>query len=149
MFTYVFLRVLHVAAIAVWFGLVLGFPGLLKRGQRSGPDAFRLAAEETARRLKLALIFGGVSLATGLIMIFHMGGFGVIHRNIHSGLGIVVVSLAVLFFATRPAVNKLVRLSGDSSADLDSARPSIVRVAISSGVFQLLWLVTLVLMYWR
>lgn len=146
--TYVIYRVLHIAMVATWFGLVLGLPGSLKRANRRSPEAIQHASREALRRITLSLGFGVLSLVTGLVVIFHLGGFGVVHRNIHTGLGLVVISLIVVAAVTRPAALKLARLTGEA-VEMDRARPLIVRIAVSSGVFQLLWLVTLVLMYLR
>ena len=145
MSTYQILLVLHIACIAVWFGGSISLPGRLRRGLAAGDAEFKLVAAEIARGFRLSLMFGILTLVTGLILVSDRGGFAHVSKAIHMGLGLTMLMLLLEFFINRPASNRIsqIMINGE---DRTLIKPLKTRLAISSGIGQLLWLIVLGLM---
>jgi hypothetical protein len=150
-FTYIALRVLHIAFAATWFGLPIGSTGATKRALGRDVAAVRAALLEANRRENASLVFGVLTLVTGVVLVFDLGGFGAIPASYHLALTLILVMLALSLVLLRPTGAKLQALANDPSFRLpdETARSLVKRLTIGSGVMQLLWLVILVLMYYR
>jgi len=134
------LILVHIAAAATAFGVLLSPSGALKRARAAGSVALTAAAGEVARAAVIAAISDVVAFATGLGLIFTRGGFAAHGPPYHAAMGLVLVMAALAFFFVRGQAQRLAA-GGDAAG--------IKKIAMGSGILQLLWLTTLVLMFAR
>jgi len=151
MWLYVLLRVFHITVAALWFGAPLGMVGLLRGGLASGPEAFKMSCALVGKKGKIAGIAGILTLLSGIAIIFQMGGFGSVPVPIHIAMGLVLVMLGLAFGVLKPLGGKISAYAG---SDLDDAARADIdgmlkKMAMLTGITHTLWLVILVLMYWR
>jgi hypothetical protein len=148
-FEYIALRVLHISFTAGWFGMLLVMAGGLSEALKSDVVVLRASAAQAHKRVALSLVFGALTLLTGLVLIFRMGGFKAISPNFHMALGLVVLMLLFSLVFVWPAGKRLKALAFDPQLSLPSEAGTKLkkRLAIGSGILQLLWVVVLVLMY--
>jgi len=139
------LLILHVAVAAMAFGVSLAPSASLKRAKALGWDAFRAAAADFKRRDGMAAIAGFLVLVTGLGLIFTYGGFKGLPPEYHAALGIVLIMNLLGAFFTRPTAIKLIDAA--ERQDEGGVVSGIKRAAMGAGIMQLLWTVTLVLMF--
>lgn len=145
----IFVLVLHVSAAAILFGGSLGTVRSLKAGLELSRDAFKLTTSEAARRGRIMGMSSLLTFATGLVLIFMMGGFARVPVNFHMALGIFLGAIALSSILLRPTVTKLADLAQAETTDKDAARKLIARLAMGTGLVHLLWIVTLALMFTR
>lgn len=143
------LLVLHISAAAILIGASAGLVRNLKRTLEAGKAAFVIATEDAARRAKLMGICSLLTVATGVILIFMIGGFGGAPLNFHIALTIMLGAIIFSAAFMRPATVKLVKLAQTEPLDTSTARSSIKKLAMGQGILHLLWVVTLVLMFTR
>jgi high-affinity Fe2+/Pb2+ permease len=145
----IILLVLHVAAAAVLVGASAGLIRNLKRNLELGGQSFVLATEDLKKRSGLMGMCSLTTLATGLCLIFMMGGFAVAPKNFHIALLLLLVAL--IFSATfmRPRGVKLGALAKKEPLDKEGAMALIKKLAMGQGILHLLWLCTLTLMFVR
>jgi len=140
------LLIIHVAVAAIAFGVSLAPSGTLKRARALGWDAFKAAATDFKRRDGMAAIAGFLILITGLgLILMTPGGFRGITPEYHAALGIVLIMNVIEGFVTRPTASKLVAAA--EARDDAGVTAGIKRAAMGAGILQLLWTVTLVLMF--
>lgn len=139
------LVVLHIGSAATAFGLGLPTPGALRRATGRGKDVMVAAAAEVNRAGRLAGIFGLATLATGLALVFYKGGFKAVSPGIHGAILLVLTMVVLGHFVQKPAGVALTAAAeaGDGAA-WDKGRK---RWAMVEGILQLLWVITLALMY--
>lgn len=144
---YVLLVVLHISFAAVAFGAPLGSPGSVRRARAISRDALLHAANEAMRRGQMAGISGIGILLTGLGLIFYRGGFAIVPHNFHAalGIGLFLVVFGVAF--QRPTGARLIEAAtkGDDAGITKGQK----LLGMGAGITQLMWLVTLVLMFVR
>jgi hypothetical protein len=137
------LRLLHVAAAALWMGSALYWPGALRRALAAGPPhaAPALALARTALGLDLGA--GVATMLTGLVYASPVGG-GRLRAGILVGLALALVRLGLLLGLARPAVRRVSEADAakDAVAALAAARP----IPAYAGSAHLLWLLALVFM---
>ena len=141
---YQILLVLHIAFTAIWFGSSISTPGRIRRGLQSGDAEAKWMVSETARALRLSFIFGILTFVSGLVLVFQVGGFKHVGKNIHMSMGMVLVMIAldmVLQTIWKGAQQKFSE-TGDHSI-LQGVKGKMV---MFGGMQQLLWLVVLGLM---
>ena len=147
----VVLRVLHITCAALWFGAPLGVVKLLRNGLAGGPETFRMSAASGAKRGAMAGIAGILTLATGLTIVLHMGGFGIVAPQIHAAILVAVVIIGVSIGVLKPMGAKLSAIAEKGLDDEGRAQAEAILKKmgpISHGIHGL-WLLLLVLMYWR
>ncbi len=138
------LQVLHVAVAATAFAITLSMGGALRRAGGQGREVKSAIAALTMRSGQLAGIFGILTLLTGLALVFYMGGFKVVAPAIHAGMGIVLVMILHGALFMRPTSQRIIAAADQDDASWSAA---VKRFNIGHGIMQLLWLVTLVLMF--
>ncbi len=137
------LLVIHITAAATAFAIGMSMTGAIRRATEKSRDV-KLAVLELARRTgTISAIFGLVTLLSGLALIFYRGGFKVVSPTIHVAITLVLAMLLIGRFVQRPLGERLVA-SVDDSAAWTAGRK---RWAMFEGIQQLLWVVTLVLMF--
>jgi hypothetical protein len=141
--------VLHISFTAAWFGMMVVMAGGLSEGLRGDVAVLRSSAAQAHKRVTLSLVLGALTLLSGLVLIFRMGGFKALTPNFHMALGLVVLMLLFSVVFVWPAGKRLRALAFDPQLRLPSETGTKLRkrLAIGSGILQLLWVVVLVLMY--
>ena len=143
------LVIFHVTCAAILFGLPLGLPGTCRRAMAASQGALQVAAADAVRKGK---ILGGASLltlVTGVSLIMSVGGFGAAPKNFHAALGLMIVAIVVSAGIIRPAGSNLVIAAAGDTLKQDLANQSIKKMAMGSGILQLMWLSMLALMFTR
>lgn len=120
---------LHIVTAAAWFGLGLSLSA----------QARAAAADAGTRTVTLMGVFSVLTLVFGLLALLFGRGFAGYGPQFHTSLLLIVVLVGVQYGLIRPAWNKLA--AGDASAR--------GRLAMSTGIGHLVWLVILVLMLWE
>lgn len=143
------LLVVHISSAATLLGVPLGIPGSIRRAKEGGPAALRHAAADADRRGRIAGITSLLTLVTGIALIFNAGGFASITKNFHAALGLMVLALVVSFTVMKPATGKLVAAVQKEPIDEAAVEAARKKLAMGSGILQTLWLVLLVLMFYR
>jgi uncharacterized membrane protein len=142
--------ILHIIAVALWFGSPLFLSSTLKKGREAGRDGFRLASGLAAKAAKVAGIGALLALVTGVGLIFlTYGGFKGLPKNYHAALGLVLIGNAVRALIIGRTVKALNSAAWQPDWTPDAATPGIKRVAMGVGINHLIWMSTLVLMYVR
>lgn len=148
---YVFV-VLHVITAAAWFGLGLRLAGRARKVLELGGEAGAALASDGAgsvRQMNIFLVLTFLFSIGAFIAGGHFSTYGPVY---HTSLLLIVVLLGIQFFAIRPGWNTLqaaVTAEIDASPNPDAAESARKRVAIGTGVGHLLWLVLLILMFWK
>lgn len=136
-------RLLHILFAATWFGTGLTLVGDTRRTLALGPPHL---GPLFARLRRVTIIMRGsaaLSLAFGLGLIFAKGGFKSIAFRYHIGLTLSLVAGVLTFLMGRAAAKMAAIGEQGDTAQLVAQQK---RLAMFSGMFQLLWTVILFLM---
>jgi hypothetical protein len=146
-FAYQILLILHVVAMATWFGVGLSQPRRA-RAALSGPaDTAKVVLASITREVRIIGAAAATTILSGLALIFVRGGFAAMPPRIHIGLALALVAALVGGLGagrTFAKINTMLETRPPSEA-----LPLAKKLSAYAGVFQLLWLVVLVLMLWR
>jgi len=143
--TYIILVVLHIISAATAFAITMPVASALRRATGQGREAKVAIAQLANRTGMFATIFGAVTLATGIGLIFHrFDGFKFAPPTVHAAMGLVIVMLVVGQVLQRPTCARITAAADQGDAAWTAARK---RFVMGDGIMQLLWVVTLVLMY--
>lgn len=141
---YLILVVLHIACAATAFGLTLSSGPSLRRATGASRDV-KVAMHAAAMRAgNLSGLFGLLTFATGLALIFYKGGFKTVPPTIHAAMGLILVMIAIGTFFLKPAGKKIGAAIDQGD---DAWRASLKPFAMGHGIMSLLWVVILVLMF--
>ena len=142
--TFQILLILHIAITAVWFGSSVSTPGRIRRGLQAGDAEAKWMVSETMRALRMSFIFGILTLISGLALIFQLGGFKHVGKNIHMSMGMVLIMIVLnmVLQAIWKGAQQKFNETGDHSI-LQGVKGKMV---MFGGMQQLLWLVVLGLM---
>ncbi len=144
---YLVLKSVHLICMATWFASGLFLPGDVRRTLSSPAGDLDLLRDRVRRMSMIAMVFGTLTLLTGLALIFERGGFGAVPVPIHIGL------LLTLFQIGAGVGMGHVWNGLDTQLKQGTPRTKVVagagRLSMLAGIFQLLWLVTLLLMVFR
>jgi hypothetical protein len=141
--------ILHILTAAAWFGMGLRLAARARAVATTDPVAAGPLADDTARTVRLMGIFIVLTLIFSYAAFFIGGGFAAYGRlpEFHIAFTLILVLVAVHFLLIhRPwgRLDAIVR--GSESGDA----PGLAKkVAMGTGIGHLLWLVLLVLMFWR
>lgn len=143
--TNLILMVIHIAVAAVTFAVTLTMGGAIRRASSQGAAVKSAIAALASRANGIAGIFGALTFASGLCLVFYRGGFKAISPTIHVAMTLVLGMIAFGWLFMTPTAKKLVAAAdnNDDGAWLAAKK----RWAMGDGILQLLWLVTLVLMF--
>lgn len=136
--------ILHIIMAAAWFGMGLRLPTQARTVLGLERASALALADDVARTVR----FMGIFII--LTMVFAFGALGLGggypgQYQFHAAALLIVVLVLIQFVGVQPAWRKL-RDAVDAGAD---AAPFRKRIAMSTGIGQLLWLVLLVLMFWQ
>ena len=141
-------KALHIIGAAMWFAIPLTLAGDIKRTLERDREHAKWLCDRTERSLKLVLIAGLLTLATGFALIFLNGGFGAVHSGIHTGLLLTLALFVLGVFGLRPTWKSIAQVI-NSERDLKEARAYAKRFAMLTGIAHLIWLVVLLAMVLR
>jgi len=141
------IRLFHFLGMAVWFAGGLGIASDVRKTIARGKPHTAILVPRIMRALNIGSIAALVTIATGVGMIFALGGFKAVQPRIHAGMLLAIITLAVEIMLLKPAAGRL----GDAldSGDGRELRPMAGRIAMFAGITHALKLVTLVLMVFR
>jgi len=139
------LLVLHIASAATAFGVSLMTSGALRRAGDKGPAVMANAAAEVNRAGRIASIFGVATLATGFALIFYRGGFKAVSPTIHGAILLITIMVIMGFTMQKPTGKKLANAA--QANDVAAWGQARKKWAMTEGIMQLMWVVTLVLMF--
>lgn len=139
--------VVHVAAAAVVLGASLGWGRLLRQAAEVGQAAARVAAADVMRRMTLVRIGSAMTLFTGIALIFLSGGFGIVPKNFHIALTLMLVTLGWVVLGLVPRVKVLHKLTGATDFDRAQFVAGVGKVGMATGIVHAFWIVILVLMF--
>lgn len=143
---YKILLILHIASAALLFGGGIGLVSNLKRCLQAGQAAFTPATADAAKRGGIMGAASLATLATGLGLIFAVGGFKAIPVTIHIALTLMLVAIGVSSVLIRPNTMKLVKFAGAETLDSAAIQASIKKIAMGTGILHLIWITILILM---
>lgn len=131
--------VLHVITAAGWFGIALMLPSISRGVAGSGDRALRDIGSKAVGMMTLFIV---LTFFFGLIAFLLGGGFAAYGPVYHTSLLLIAGLILIQFFMIRRG---WVGLIGEGEAPA----PARKQVAMGVGIGHLIWLVVLVLMFWR
>ncbi|MBX7100409.1 MAG: hypothetical protein K1X89_22010 [Myxococcaceae bacterium] len=145
---YLSLKLVHFVFMGTWFGSSVFALRDIKSALAAGPAHFSLLRGRMLVVGRLAMLSGALTLLSGVGLIFALGGFAAVPKAIHVGL-LTGLATAIVGGAgvgrTWQAIDQRLEAGGDAAA----VAPLVKRIAMLSGIFHLLWVVSLVLMVFR
>lgn len=102
-------------------------------------------AAEVNRAGAVAKIFGIATFLTGLGLVFYRGGFKAVSPTIHMGMTLVLIMIILGFVLHGPTGKKLTAAA--QANDVAAWTKNRKKWSMGEGIMQLLWTVTLVLMF--
>jgi len=144
-YTIYYLRLVHILSIAVWFGPKLLVPADVRRAIGDGDAAVASAIQRINLVQKVAISASMVTLASGLVMIFRLGGFAAVPTRIHAGFGMTLGLFGLGAFGVDRAWKRFreAAAAGRPKPDLQKLERRLSHVMTAENV---LWLAVLVLM---
>ena len=139
------LMVLHIAFAGTAFAVGLTSTGSLRRAEGKGGAVMAEVAAIANRMGRIASVFGLLTLASGLALVFYRGGFKAISPTIHGAILLVTVMVALGFLMQKPTGKALAAAA--AANDLGAWQKARKKWAMGEGIMQLLWVITLVLMF--
>ena len=147
-YAYFALRAVHLIFMGSWFGATLMFPGDLRRSLTDNRADLGLTYERAKRVGTVATVFGWGTFLSGVALIVWLGGMGAVPVPVHIGLTLTLVMIGVGWLGIGRTVTQMGALIADG-ASREALSPLARRVSMLSGIFQLLWLMNLLLMVFR
>lgn len=139
------LVILHVITASAWFGLGLLLPRQARSVVDTGASSSALATL-TGRSVYLMNIFAVLTFILGLLSLFAGGGFDVYGWPYHTSITLILLLVLAQFFLIRRSWSMI---TSTVDTDTDAARDAVTRLTMGTGIGHLLWLATLVLMFFR
>lgn len=147
---YLLAVVFHVLFASLWFGAPLAIGGILRRTLPLGQESFKVGAQLCDKLSAMAILGSLGSFLTGISLIFiQFEGFGGLPPRFHIAMTLVLVGIILGFAWLKPMATKLIALAEDAAFDPADARTTVKRLSMGIGINHLMWLITLVLMFWK
>jgi hypothetical protein len=144
--TLLILRYLHLLFMGSWMGLTVFLPGDVRRTLATDGADLALLDQRVSRTGRAAAVMGLGTFFSGVAMIVSLGGMGAVPVPIHIGLTLTLVMIGLGVLVNRAWSGAYTGLKAGDKAAGEAARK---RIAMLSGIFQLLWMVILGLMVFR
>lgn len=138
------LKLVHILSMSVWFASGLFIAGDVRRTLARGKPHTELLTGRLVRVVNASMIGGLFTIGTGVGLIFALGGFKSVGKQIHAGLGLSLVAFTLLITLIRPAVVDLDRII--EKGDGKDVRSVTKKIAITTGIDHLLKLAVMTLM---
>jgi hypothetical protein len=91
-------------------------------------------------------IFAVLTFILGLLSLFAGGGFDVYGWPYHTSITLILLLVLAQFFLIRRSWSTI---TSTVDTDADAARDAVTRLTMGTGIGHLLWLTTLILMFFR
>lgn len=141
--------ILHIITGAAWFGMGLRLTAKARNAIAAAEAGGAILADDTRRTVRFMGYFIVLTFVFGLVAIFLGGGFGFYDSKYHTSILLVLILVALQFALIAPSWGKLHGALASAPVDLGAAEQLRKRIAMSTGIAHLLWLVVLVLMLWN
>lgn len=141
-------KVLHIASAAVWWGVPMSMPRDIRRTIALGPPHGEALVVRVNRVRIIAMASGLSTIATGLALLFSLGGFEAVPKVIHVSLGLALILLCSEYALEGRIWRRIVASIEDDGPILDVGRHAR-RMSYVAGFHHGIWVVILVLMVFR
>lgn len=143
----IILRILHVTAAAIWFGLGMSLPSRVSDAFKNGQEFAKDAVNGISRSVKIVLISAILTIGTGFGLIFvTYGGFKSLPKSIHVGLSLTILIFILSFAMIRPAYSRFVNAVQNDFSKAESFKK---KYAMLSGIEHFIIFLVLITMIWR
>lgn len=142
---YYVVKILHIISMSVWFGSALSWVRDIKKSLEMGEPHLKPMVSRINTGSIISSASGILTILTGIGFVFFKGGFGAVPVRIHIGMTFALAMFVVGVFVMRPTWAKIEGIVA-SNGDLTMAKDYTKRIAMLSGIFQLLWLLSLITM---
>jgi hypothetical protein len=142
------IKLVHVLAIATWFGPKVLVGADLRRAIADGASAMQAAVHRVNLVQKVAIAASMVALASGLVMIFLLGGFGAVEHRIHLGLALTLALFGLGAFGVDKAW-KRIREAVKAGHDKELLSRLERRLSRLMSIEDVIWVGVLMLMVFR
>jgi len=139
------LRIVHIIAIALAIGVTLTLGADLRRALERGRAEAKLTADRLLRTGKISLVAAILTLVSGVGLIIAKGGMKHVGPGIHIGMTLLIIMMVIAAVGIKPVSQKIHALV-HSETDLAEVAPLKKKLAMFSGINQLLWLIALIMM---
>lgn len=139
-------RVIHILFAAVWFGSGLTIASDAKAALAARENGGELLMEKATKAFQRSFAGLILTFGSGFGLIFAMGGFKVVHKNVHMVMALTLLAVLLRAALAAPAlarVRKGVSGSEEDAAEADAAKR---KLAMALGIEHLLFLVGLAMM---
>jgi hypothetical protein len=139
------LKIIHIAAASVWIGGGLSATPDIRRTLPLGPTH---AGELMARLRATASLMNRSALVTvvsGIVVVFAVGGFARVPHRIHLGLLLTMLAIVVGRWLIRPVIVEIARASKGAPSGTEIDR-IVARFRVAVGLEHALRLAVLILM---
>jgi hypothetical protein len=135
------LIILHVIFAAAWFGMSLRLTGQARTALGAAPGIGQVLANDGAKTVKLMGAFLVLTFVFGFAALA-LRGFAMYAWPIHTAVTLLIIMIAVHFFLIAPGWKSV------QAAATGVGQASHKRIAAGLGISHLLWLITLIFMFW-
>lgn len=146
MFLQALFVVLHVLMAAAWFGLTLRLGAQTRLLLKLDHDAATTVAENLDRGIREIGIFLLLAFVFGLGA-FVTGGPANYGPNIHTGMLLVLIMLALHYLGLRPQWRAMRHALQEDRTD--AAALAQRKISMFTGIGHLLWVTVFILMFWH
>ncbi len=150
-FAYHALFLVHITAVAVAFGVPLTYAAVTRVARANGGGAGRAVADiniEMHKRQSIPALIVALVAGMGLIGVSD-GVYKFEDAWVSAAFTVVLLLIALSIFVMLPALNRSAELASSSNVDAGEAKKVKGRIAMSTGIFHLGIVVTMVLMIWK
>lgn len=144
MTTYFFVKLVHLAAMAMWFGGGATFPRDLRLSLAQGAPALPGLVDRGNRIATIMRFVGPLTILTGVAMIFLGGGFKMMPKRIHIGLALGIVAAIVAAVGVGGTWTKIAKAA--QAGDVAAAQAAAKKFPMFFGIEHGLLTIILVLM---
>ncbi|MCC7431581.1 hypothetical protein IT568_12105 [bacterium] len=144
------LKIVHVIAMATWFGLALSLPSRTSEAVENGREIFAKVFTGIARSASIVFVASIVTLLSGFLLIFaRFESFSETPVRIFISLGITLLIFLITFTLTKPSWNRILRIFEDEKEDFKKAIPHAKFYYWVSGFEHFFMSVVIVFMLWQ
>jgi len=140
------LKILHIAAASIWMGGGLNAPRDIRRTLPLGQPHVSELMPRLRAIAQLMNVSALATLASGLALVFAVGGFARVPHRIHLGLALTLLAFAAGRYLIRPVLGEIARAIKAPPVEPAKIDHIMVRFRMVNGVEHALRLAVLILM---
>ena len=134
---------------AIWFGAVLLTPGDVRQTLQLGRPHTNGLKDRLEKSVGISIRAGVLTVITGITIIMTSGGFAQLPFQIHLGMALALLMLALGVLVIAPLSNAICDIVASPHGDLEEAKSLAPKLSMFSGINHLLWFITLSLMVFK